>query len=198
MKSVPSPTISASPRIAAVLTGCLLLVVLSPLTSQTVELREIHRLSASEHTLSIVAAVPAGRDATLWVSQPQDGDVVALHPGDDRLIHIGSRGEGPGAFRSVGSLVPVADLLWVLDATLARGTWFQGDGRVDSTVPIVRPAAWLAPTLLSAGPEGVEWLCVWSPGRAVYSATVDWNGQLQTSDQAVSQWSFDDATCGPH
>jgi hypothetical protein len=67
----------------------------------------------------------------------------------------------------------MVDRLWILDARLARGTWFRADGTVESTVSIRRPLSISGSMLLAAGPDGYAWWRSYAPVSGVYVALHD-------------------------
>jgi hypothetical protein len=142
------------------------------LLGQVAKLREVHRVSASEEALSVVAIV-AGTSNTVWISQPQDGDIVVSRSGREGLVHIGGSGAGPGAFRRASQIYPRGDSVWVYDRDLRRGTWFDDQGHHAPTVPIREPAGLGAARPQAAGPNGRAWWAARTPQEGVYSARHD-------------------------
>ncbi len=153
---------------AAVTCPVALLALTQELPAKGATLREMRRISAQEHSLSRVAVVAARADGTIWISQPEDGDIVGLRPGERQLFHLGRAGEGPGDFRVVDQLWPMGDSLWVHDGELQRGTLFDQNGRVISTVSIHAPDKLLNRRLMAAGPGGRAWWRSWAGEEASY------------------------------
>ncbi|MDZ4259103.1 MAG: hypothetical protein U0974_01485, partial [Gemmatimonadales bacterium] len=123
---------------------------------------ELQRITGAEQDLSSVALVTRGGDGTIWISQPQDMNVVAFSPGGVKVRTIGRRGEGPGSFGGPPSgLIPSDDGLIVFDGQLQRISRFGRQGSRVTTTPLVRPKDLPGPSrarLISAGPEHAFYL----------------------------------------
>lgn len=106
----------------------------------TLRLVEVQRIAGAEQDLSVVALVTRGGDGTIWISQPQDHNVVAFSSGGVKVRTLGRRGEGPGSFGGPPSgLVPSDDGLIVFDGQLQRITRFGPQSARVTTIPIDRP-----------------------------------------------------------
>ncbi|MBA2292442.1 MAG: hypothetical protein H0W15_08305 [Gemmatimonadales bacterium] len=99
------------------------------------------RIAAADHELSTVAKVIRGRDGTIWISQPQDGNIIHFAANARRLGVVGRKGEGPGEFQAVGGMQDTDRGLVVFDPMLRRVTTFAASGRVAATRALTRPAA---------------------------------------------------------
>lgn len=167
-------------------TVCLALACLAPFTAsaaQQARLREIHRVSAMDHDLSIVARIAASPNGAIWISQPQDGNIVGLRPGSRELIRIGSKGEGPGSFLIVQQILARDDSIWIFDSDLRRGTWFRASGRVLSTARIKTPTDVTNPRLVGAGPVDVAWYRGYAPdeGYGIHVSNHEGSGTREVS-----------------
>jgi len=87
------------------------------------------------HAFSRIGGLAVGPDHQLYISQPEHGDVVVLTPEGDLVRRIGRAGDGPGEFRSPGTVGWHGDTLWVTDAVSRRITWFHGGELVRSVRP---------------------------------------------------------------
>ncbi|HRP08000.1 MAG TPA: hypothetical protein PLL69_05875 [Gemmatimonadales bacterium] len=94
-------------------------------------------------------------DGTIWISQPQDGNIVAFSASGARTRTLGRRGEGPGEFRIASGISPDGDDLWVYDRESQRLIRF---GLVDRKVDVRRvnrPSGLpINGHMMSAGPRG--------------------------------------------
>ncbi|MDZ4259162.1 MAG: hypothetical protein U0974_11365 [Gemmatimonadales bacterium] len=125
---------------------------------------EVQRIVGAEQDLSLVGLAARGSDGTIWISQPQDMNVVAFSPSGVKVRTIGRRGEGPGAFGGPpAGLIPSEDGLMVFDQQLQRITRFGRPGLGVATTPVVRPGALSGSSpaiLMSAGPEYAFYISV--------------------------------------
>lgn len=168
----------------------LLLACLTPFTTvagQQPRLREVHRVSAADHDLSIVATVAASPNGTIWVSQPQDGNIIGLRPGSRELTRVGNKGEGPGSFQTVYQMLALDDSLWIFDRDLRRSTWLRTNGRVLATATIRKPASNPAFAPRGAGPADVVWWREYAPDGSHYDIRVarfDGTGEREVSSHS--------------
>lgn len=99
-----------------------------------------------------IQPLPGGR---LAVGVNGDGSVLLYDTAGERISSLGRKGDGPGEFKSVGSLVPFpGDSLGVYDAQARRFTVFpldSGEPRVVSFSEIVPGRGWARVRPLSAG-----------------------------------------------
>lgn len=82
------------------------------------------------HAFSRIGGLAVGPDCYVHGSQPQHREVMVFTPEGDLVRRIGREGDGPGEFRSPGTVGWHGDTLWVIDAVSQRITWFD-DGEVD-------------------------------------------------------------------
>lgn len=123
---------------------------------------EVQRIAGAEQDLSLVGLAARGSEGTIWISQPQDMNVVAFSAGGVKVRTIGGRGEGPGSFGAPPmGLIPIDDGLMVFDQQLQRISRFGPQGSRVITTPLVRPGDLPGPSramLISAGPEHAFYL----------------------------------------
>ncbi|MDZ4258646.1 MAG: hypothetical protein U0994_08360, partial [Gemmatimonadales bacterium] len=123
---------------------------------------EVQRIAGAEQDLSVVGLAARGDDGTIWISQPQDMNVVAFSPSGGKVRTIGRRGEGPGSFGAPPmGLIPIDEGLMVFDQQLQRISRFGRQGSRVTTTPLVRPKDLPGPSrarLISAGPEHAFYL----------------------------------------
>ena len=128
-----------------------------PLHSQGISLHEVHRLRGSEFVLDPIVVATVGPNGQIWASQPRDGAIVGLLPGETRVRWIGRRGEGPGDLQGVAQIYQRGDSIWLVDLGLRRVTKDRTDGRVISTVTLRPPAGMVGAFLQASTPNGVSW-----------------------------------------
>lgn len=83
-----------------------------------------------------VRALTLDADGVVWLTQSQDGEVLALSPSGAVSRRLGGLGEGPGEYGSVDALGWVGDTLWVSDLQLRRVTLYDMGGTGLGTLPI--------------------------------------------------------------
>jgi len=93
------------------------------------ELAEDLRLDANEEDFSQVGRMVVGRNGEIVISLRQDGEIRVYDSAGKRTATIGRKGEGPGEFGAIGSLMWAGDTLVVDDFELRRLTWFGPDWR---------------------------------------------------------------------
>src|SRR5690606_16641805 len=103
-------------------------------------LTEVLRISGAEEDLSAVGKITRTSDGTLWVSQPQDGNVLAFSQVGLRGQSFGRRGDGPGEFRVASGIFADGNNLWVFDRESRRLIRFGLDGRQVDTRQVSHPA----------------------------------------------------------
>lgn len=90
-----------------------------------------------EYALSWITAVAVDSLGTMYVAQPREGTIRVYSPNGHYLHKLGTKGEGPGEFRSVTEMGWLADTLWVLDTRLRRLTLFPGGEEAElATLPL--------------------------------------------------------------
>lgn len=102
-------------------------------------LQEVLRISGGDSDLSAVGSLARGTDGTIWVSQPQDGNIRAFGDSGRPDRTLGRRGEGPGEFSIASRLRADGAGLWVTDDNLRRITHFGPPGTTPTSTPISRP-----------------------------------------------------------
>jgi len=85
-------------------------------------------------TLTVVGDVLVGADGSIFVTQPQDQQVLTFAPDGELVRTIGRRGRGPGEFLDPESLGWWADTLVVGDRGLGRISAFDPGGKLHYTV----------------------------------------------------------------
>lgn len=132
--------------VTSMVAGCIAASWVQPTSGQTpdrapLRLIEIRRVAAVQHDLSDVGSVTLGPDSTIWVSQPQDGNVIGIRRRGGPRVVIGSKGQGPGEFMAVHGLVADTRGVTVQDRQLKRFVHFDPSGRADATTAIQVPNA---------------------------------------------------------
>lgn len=162
----PVPAHSQARRIRLLGLALLIELTTSPCVSSaqsrprtTLQLVPVTRISAEEHDLSSIGRIARGPDGTIWVSQDQDGNVVAFSSAGRRLRAVGRKGAGPGEFQSAGRLHDDGKGLVVYDFILQRVAAFRPDGVPRSTQRVgksgtVTPRA----TVVEANDQRVVWI----------------------------------------
>ena len=158
---------------------------------------ELQRIEGEESGLSAVGIMARSPDGTIWISQPQDGNIVAFSGSGVRIRTLGRRGEGPGEFRIASGIFPDGDDLWVYDRESQRLIRF---GLVDRKVDVRRvnrPSGLPVNSMLvTAGPLGAFYIAHralngshMSPYEFTYFASRD------TSGIAVRAGSYQAESC---
>lgn len=105
----------------------------------TQRLTEIQRISGAEHDLSVVGSVTRAADGTIWISQPQDGQILGYRVGVEGRRVLGRRGQGPGEFAIVSGFANAAGRIWVYDGQLRRLTRLEDAPGQVTTMPVSMP-----------------------------------------------------------
>lgn len=134
-----------------------------PLVDVTEELR-IGGLTGDEYELGQMHGLTVGPDGRMFVSSSMEPNVLVFSARGEPLTRIGSRGRGPGEFRSVSASGWKGDTLWVHDPAARRVSFFDpSSGRFHYSISYPRVQggtgrpAWITPLadggLLAAVPE---------------------------------------------
>jgi 6-bladed beta-propeller len=119
----------------------------------------------------LVTSVLPGPDGTLWLADALNAEIKVFDEGGELVRRIGRKGQGPGEFLSIYSLVWVGDRLLVLDL---------GNGRV---AELSSEGAWMgsrpAPGRVTGSPATLRFYAV--------SDSVAYQWSLKTRDRSV-EW----------
>ena len=125
------------------------------------------------HQYVEISAATILRDGRVMVTDGRTGLVRLYGPAGDFRGQLGSRGEGPGEFRSPSSLLLVrGDSIWIWDRTLWRMSVFSPQGtfvrseRYDPTAAGLYPVQGMWPEVVRLSGEGSRLIHLSSKGKA--------------------------------
>jgi hypothetical protein len=139
-----------------------------------------------DQALTSIGQVMVGPDGRVYVSQPQDAMVRVFDRTGAAAGVIGTRGQGPGEFRSMAAMGFLGDTLWVSDRGARRVSRFAADGT------FLTSATWLTPswqadgTMFMASPPQVilpDGSALAVPGRMVTVGST--SGGMQAVEPAL-------------
>ena len=103
----------------------------APPVFELVEDLRIGAIDEPDYNLESPGHLIVGSDGSIYVTEPNRGEVLVYDEGGRFVRRIGGRGEGPGEFRSTaGGIGWSGNELWVVDPFLVRITFFSASGEL--------------------------------------------------------------------